>query len=106
LALLAENSLRLQENLADVYERVPEQAQPAVERAMEASQRGFTEAASAVSGQKQQEILNGLLDRLESARERVKEQGAELPEIEIPEVEPETGAGDRVPINIPAGGRP
>ena len=92
LALLAENSLRLQENLAEVYERVPEQAKPAIERAMEASQRGFTEAAGAVSGQKKQELLDGPLDRLKSVRELVEEQGVELPEIEIP-------------TNIPAGGR-
>jgi len=102
LALLAENSLRLQENLADVYERVPEQAKPAIERAMEASQKGFTEAANAVSGQKRQELLNGSSQRLERVRERVQEMGVELPEVELPETEEEVGGN--IPIDIPAGG--
>lgn len=84
LALLAENSVRLQETLASVYERVPDEAKPAIEQAMEAAQRGFTEAASAVSGEKRQEVINSLPDRLEGARQRVQAQGLELPEIEIP----------------------
>jgi len=72
LALLAENSVRLQENLAEVYEKVPEQAQPAIERAMEATQRGFTEAAGAVSNQKRESLLEDSLSRRQQVLFRTK----------------------------------
>ncbi len=109
LAILAESSLRLQENLARVLEQVPEQAKPAIERAMEVGQRGFEEAANAVSGQKKQELLNGSLDRLRDAREKAQDQGVELPEVGIPELEQnnmDTETDDKIPVNIPTRGRP
>lgn len=105
LAIIAENSLRLQENLTRVYEQVPEQAKPAIERAILNSQRGFEEAAKAVSGEKREELLNGSMQRLENARMKLEEQGVELPDIDIPEmdeneIENENGGS---PIDIPTG---
>lgn len=93
LAILAENAARHQEVLAEVYERVPDQAKDAILRAMETSQKGFEEAAKAVSGEKQDELINGAGQRLQNAREKLEDQGVELPEIELPSNGQSDGAG-------------
>lgn len=50
-------TLKHQAVLADVYERVPETARPAIERAMQAGMRGHEEAMSAISGQRREEAM-------------------------------------------------
>jgi len=97
-AILAENALRHQEVLEGVYERVPEQAKSAIERAIENSQRGYETAVKAISGEKREEVLDKTRDRLEEVRTRLEEKGVELPEIEIPETE-----GQAAPEEVPAG---
>lgn len=47
LTRVAEATSRHQEVLAEVYQKVPEQARPGIERAMEASERGGARAAKA-----------------------------------------------------------
>lgn len=47
LTQVSEKTLKHQAVLADVYERVPEQARPAIERAMQASKRGHAQAGKA-----------------------------------------------------------
>lgn len=82
LAILAENATRHQEVLADVLERVPDEAKEAIQRAMERSMRGFEEATSAVSGEKQEELRTQHQERLDGVRERLEEQGIELPSMD------------------------
>lgn len=50
LSDVSEATSRHQAVLAEVYEKVPEQARPGIERAMEASQRGHAQANQARSG--------------------------------------------------------
>lgn len=52
---LMELTARQQEVLRRVYGQVPEQAQPAIERAMEASQRGHERAAQAVEKEEKEQ---------------------------------------------------
>lgn len=56
LTKVAEATLKHQEVLANVYEKVPEQAKEAIQRAMEASMHGHEEALRAISGQKREEV--------------------------------------------------
>ncbi|MFW6143605.1 MAG: DUF5667 domain-containing protein [Patescibacteria group bacterium] len=46
-----------QQVLTDVYEKVPEEAKEGIEKAMEKSSQGQTEAFEALTGEKQEEIL-------------------------------------------------
>jgi len=54
--ILAENVLRHQDVLLGVYDQVPEQAQPAIERALENSQRGYNAALEALSNGKAESL--------------------------------------------------
>lgn len=56
LEKIAGMTARHQTVLANVYEKVPEQAKEAIQKVMEKSARGHDEALSAVSGEKQQEV--------------------------------------------------
>lgn len=73
MAKVSEATLRHQAVLADVYEKVPEQAQPAIQRAMEASMRGYEEALKAVSEEKQEEVMQQMEQKREEIEERVRE---------------------------------
>ena len=124
LAKVSEATLKHQAVLAGVYERVPEQAKSAIERAMQAGMRGYEEALKAVSGQKREEImqrveqerqdveqrLEGLRDKgipipTIPTREEIEEKIPARPETEkpeTPEVESETPGG----AGKPETGRP
>lgn len=80
LERVAGATLRHQAVLAEVYEKVPEQAKPAIERAMQAGLRGHEEALRAVSSQKQEEVL----ERVEQKRDEVKQRLEELRQEGIP----------------------
>lgn len=69
LARVAESTLRHQAVLAEVYERVPEQAKPSIEQAMDRSLRGYEASANALSGQKREE--------LESRTQSLRQQAAD-----------------------------
>lgn len=87
LAKVYEATLKHQAVLAEVYEKVPDQAKPAIERAMEAGMRGHEEAIKAVSGEKRQEVV----DKVEEKRQQVEQKLDEL-----------RGRGRQIPIpNIP-----
>lgn len=90
LAKVSEATLRHQAVLADVYERVPEQAKPAIERAMENSMRGYEEALRAVSGEKREEIRQKIeqgRQEIEEKFEGLRERGVPVPTIpKLPEV--------------------
>ncbi len=60
-AKVAESTLKHQAVLADVYEKVPEQAKSAIKHAIEASIRGHEETLKAVSNQRREEILEKMI---------------------------------------------
>jgi hypothetical protein len=80
LAKVSEATLKHQAVLADVYERVPEQAKAAIQRAMQAGMRGHEEALEAVSGQKREEVM----EQVEQKRQEVEEKLEELRDKGIP----------------------
>lgn len=84
LAKIAEAAVRHQEVLAEVYERVPEQAKATIERVMAATAKGHETALSAVSGEKQDEVRNQVEQETEDVEERLKElrgQGVPIPDM-------------------------
>lgn len=77
LAKLAETAARHQEVLAEVYQKVPEQAKDAIKRAMEMSAKGHDEALRAVSGEKRDEIRERVREVWKEAEEHLGEFRAE-----------------------------
>jgi len=55
-ALITEKTLKYQEALVEVFDKVPEQAKPAIQKAIEASKKGSEEAIKAVTGEKKEEL--------------------------------------------------
>lgn len=80
LAKVAESTLKHQAVLADVYEKVPEQAKAAIERAMQAGMRGHEEALKAISGEKREEVM----EQVEQKRQEVEQKLEGLREKGIP----------------------
>lgn len=71
---LTANSVRQQEVLAKVYDKVSEQAQEAILKAMEKSSRGLANAVQNVQGiHKKQEFENKLKDIIEKSSPKIKE---------------------------------
>lgn len=106
LVKVAEATLKHQAVLADVYERVPEQAKSAIERAMQASMRGHEEALKAVSGQKLEEVMEQVEQRrqeVEQKLEGLRDKGIPIPtipgrpETQEREVESETPGRPGIP---------
>lgn len=84
LTRVSEATLRHQETLADVHERVPEEAKPAIERAMERAMHGHEEAIKAISGEKREEVVEGVENKREEVEQRLeqlRERGIPVPEI-------------------------
>lgn len=84
LAKVAEATLKHQAVLADVYEKVPEQAKSAIEQAMQAGIRGHEEALKAVSGEKQEEVMQNVEQKRQEVEQRLKglrDEGALIPMI-------------------------
>ncbi|MBM4401778.1 MAG: hypothetical protein FJ044_00845 [Candidatus Cloacimonetes bacterium] len=101
LAKVSEATLKHQAVLADVYERVPEQAKPAIERAMQVGMRGHEEALKAVSGEKREEVMRDVEEKrqeVEQKLEDLRNKGVPVPTIPTREeieqkipARPETG---------------
>jgi len=84
LAKVSEATLKHQTVLIEVYEKVPEQARPAIERAMEQSMRGHEEALQAISGEKREQIREEVQTRKQEVfqkAEQLRERGIPVPEI-------------------------
>ena len=84
LERISERTLKHQEVLADVYERVPEEAREGIERAMENSMRGHEEALGAISQERREEVMERVESKREEARQRMdeaRERGVPTPEI-------------------------
>lgn len=73
LARASVATLNHQAVLADVYERVPEAARPGIERAMQAGMRGHEEAMSGISGEKRDEVMQGVEKERRKAGPRLEE---------------------------------
>jgi len=98
--LITEKTLKHQEILVEVFERVPEEAKTAIKKAIEVSQRGSEQAVQAVTGTNKEELvqrievtktiaeerIRALEEKLERAEERIKQLEEQLKEKEIPEV--------------------
>ncbi len=72
--------------LAEVYEKVPDQAKPAIERAMQESTRGQEEALRGISGQRRQEVEQEVEQRKQEVQERLdtlREEGRPVPNVPL-----------------------
>jgi hypothetical protein len=84
LERISERTLKHQEVLADVYERVPEEAREGIKRAMENSMREHEEALQAISEEKREEAMERMETKREEARDRAeeaRERGVDVPQI-------------------------
>lgn len=103
LARMSKATLRHQAVLAEVHEKVPEQARPAIQRAMHAGMRGHEEAMAGVSREKREEVLRDDEGTRRDAHQRLEElraRGVPVPAVPTRE-EIERRASDR-----PERGRP
>lgn len=101
LARVSKATLKHQAVLADVYEKVPEQAKSAIQRAMQVGMRGHEEALKAVSGQKREEVMEQIEQKKQEVEQRLEElrdKGIPIPTIPTREeieqripARPETG---------------
>lgn len=80
LAKVSEATLKHQAVLAEVYEKVPEQAKSAIQRAMEAGMRGHEEAIQAVSGEKREEIMPRIEQKKQEAEQKLEEIEQKIPQ--------------------------
>ncbi len=93
LAKISQATLRHQAVLIEIYEKVPEQARPAIERAMEQSMKGHEESLEAISEQKREQIREEVeterqetFQKAEETRKRIPEIPIELPGVACPMV--------------------
>jgi hypothetical protein len=85
LAKLAEESVRHQAALAEVYAKVPEAAREAIKHAMEMSAEGHARAIQAVSKDKRDEVRDRVKKENEEDREHLdalRESGVPVPEFD------------------------
>lgn len=90
--------------LAEVYEKVPEQAKPAIERAMTQSVQGQEAALNALSGTQQEEVLERTQEQRQQVEERLdilRQQGVPIPSIQVGN---EAGTTPGRPTSIPGAG--
>lgn len=83
---VAEATLKHQSVLADVYERVPEQAKSAISRAMEASSAGHENALSNIPEQARQNFeqrISEAKQRVTDKLDELRNQGAPIPQIPV-----------------------
>jgi len=106
LAKVSEATLKHQAVLADVYERVPEQAKSAIERAIQAGMRGHEEALKAVSGQKREEVMQNMEEKRQEVEQRLeglRDEGVPIPTKEEIEQKPEVQELEVKKQEVPAG---
>ncbi|MEX1997510.1 MAG: DUF5667 domain-containing protein [Candidatus Andersenbacteria bacterium] len=90
--------------LAEVYTKVPEQAKPAIERAMTQSAQGQEAALNALSGEQQQTVREQAAQQREAVEERLnqlRQQGAPIPTIPFGN---ESGSTPGAPAGVPGRG--
>lgn len=121
--LLATTTSISQQVLAGVYEKVPEQAKAAIQRAMQASTRGMEQAIEAISNTRREQVQERIKQNLQKARENAPEEAQQYIPVTVPTegsgsqpdstVPGDTGGtnqgqqqGGSAPVQLPAGGRP
>ncbi|MBI2334345.1 hypothetical protein HYU96_00940 [Candidatus Daviesbacteria bacterium] len=83
--------------LAGVYEKVPDQAKPAIERAMQQSTRGQEEALRGVSNSRREEVEQEVEQRKQEVQERLdtlRQEGKPIPRgpVQVPQTPQQGGA--------------
>lgn len=95
---ITEKTLKHQEVLIEIFEKVPDEAKTAIQKAIEVSRKGSEQAVQAVTGAKKEELLQKieqikteaeerikvLEEKLKKAEERIKELEEKLKEKEVP----------------------
>ncbi|MBI2624772.1 MAG: trypsin-like peptidase domain-containing protein [Candidatus Nealsonbacteria bacterium] len=107
--LITEKTLKHQEVLIEVFEKVPEEAKTAIQNAIEVSRKGSETAVEAVSGTKKEELsqkieemrttvevkINALEGRIKSLEERLEEKATQAEtDVERLKREAETATGE------------
>jgi len=99
LEQIAEATVRHQAVLAEVYERVDEEAKETVERVMEMSAQGHDTALSAISGELQEEVRERVEQNTVDVEERLRElrdEGVPIPD--LGEILPPRSGGGVAPV--------
>jgi biotin operon repressor len=84
LAKMAESTVKHQLKLAEVHERVSDEAKEAIEHAMEESMKGHDMAIASISKEKQDEIsdeLDQIFEEVDSILEELRTEGIKVPKI-------------------------
>lgn len=85
LARITESTLKHQSVLLDVYERVPEKAKAAIEKALQKSARGHEQAMNNVSSSKKEEAKKRVEQKkleIKQKLESIKNKGGRVPNLE------------------------
>ena len=88
LTKIAEATVRHQEVLAGVYEKVPEQAKEAILKVMEKSAKGHETALNAISKEKQKEVrdqVKGNSRGVEARLKGLRDKGIPIPDLDTGE---------------------
>lgn len=96
--LVTKATLTHQTVLAEVYQKVPEQAQPGIQQAMTKSLKGQNAALNSLSEEHQERIMNRVMEQnkeVERQVERMRERGMPIPSTVINSLEKEQG------VNLP-----
>ncbi len=104
LAIVAEATSIHQKVLAEVYEKVPEQAKEAIEHAIEVSNQGQERALEAISGEKKEQLREHIEERIKEKKPLIKQILEKNPKKEAECVcitlwEPVCGADDKTYSN-------
>jgi len=70
--LITEKTLKHQEVLIEIFEKVTEEAKEGIQKAIEVSRKGSEEAVQAVTGEKKEELLQKIEEVKIKAEERIK----------------------------------
>jgi len=95
VTLISEKTLKHQEVLSEILEKIPEQAKSGIEKAIEVSKKGFEEVIKAVSGEKRGELEK----RAEEIKNKIEEKTKKAPS--IPEAVPPKGKEKTPPVEKP-----
>ena len=82
---VAEATYKHQDDLTDVLEKVPEEAQESVRGAMQESMKGYEEALGQISSQERERVMENVQNRMQEVEQKVnnmRERGVEVPNVQ------------------------